>query len=604
MKNLHKFELLLTAFMPAISADIISCQPGFVPSKQEISYPFTPCEPCKESGQSYPGYNINLTPNYGVATWQLCREQCREEARCNYFTYDTSNLWCYLKTTKSSVRHSHPRYISGSNSILCEDDNDNEIEVDAKLEEETQDEERQKKPSKTSSSPTTKELATPILSVYHASGYRTVLSAIPSTFGLKIHNDTEITGHLFQLEEFLCSSSFKNAVQKNDKGNQFAVVRRGVCKFVTKVENAVKAGFDGVVILDSQNDTDVKRISGEKTSLTENVPVIFLLHKEANILKRLLAESQNLSAVIQDSTNFSWFKRKPTAVTSPLIESTTRQISGEKKFLLGMRVPPLWSYSGKNLQKQVSSIANKTSTSTASQTHISSNIASTRSSFEMTPLTLGSFIVGILLLVLLITSLATLLVSKITKRARRRANTTRCQQAIRQMEANQAASVDNPGFVGDSSSPGAPTQPLPQSTYSLLECPVCLELAWPPKRIYQCKEGHIICDTCKANPNLRNCPMCRIPLAANLTSRNRQLEALARTLKEEGQANGISGTLCSSPSAPAYTDITDQMEHPGSTVIVTEAFVPDISSAPEFPTTDSSHDPLSPLVVDLPPEID
>ena len=126
--------------------------------------------------------------------------------RCNYFTFDTSNLWRYLKTTKSSVRHSHPRlrfpplslfnlflrYISGSDSILCEDDNDNEIEVDAKLEEETRDEERQKKPSKTSSSQSTKELATPILSVYHASGYRTVLSAIPSTFGLKIRNDTEV----------------------------------------------------------------------------------------------------------------------------------------------------------------------------------------------------------------------------------------------------------------------------------------------------------------------------------------------------------------------------------------------------------------------------
>ena len=40
------------------------------------------------------------------------------------------------------------------------------------------------------------------------------------------------------------------------------------------------------------------------------------------------------------------------------------------------------------------------------------------------------------------------------------------------------------------------------------------------------------------------------------------------------------------------------MEHPGSTVIVTEAFVPDISSAREFPLS------LSPLVVDLPPEID
>ena len=82
-------------------------------------------------------------------------------------------------------------------------------------------------------------------------------------------------------------------------GAQFAVVRRGVCKFAVKVETAVKAGFDGVVILDDQNNTEVKRISGARTSLTENVPVVFLLRKEATILAKLLAESPNRTATIQ-----------------------------------------------------------------------------------------------------------------------------------------------------------------------------------------------------------------------------------------------------------------------------------------------------------------
>ena len=54
------------------------------------------------------------------------------------------------------------------------------------------------------------------------------------------------------------------------------------------------------------------------------------------------------------------------------------------------------------------------------------------------------------------------------------------------MEANGSLSQDNSGFSPDVSSATAPPpRALPKSTYSLLECPVCLELAWPPKRIYQ-----------------------------------------------------------------------------------------------------------------------
>ena len=33
---------------------------------------------------------------------------------------------------------------------------------------------------------------TPIVSVYHKTGYRTVLSALPASFGLQIQNETEV----------------------------------------------------------------------------------------------------------------------------------------------------------------------------------------------------------------------------------------------------------------------------------------------------------------------------------------------------------------------------------------------------------------------------
>ncbi len=32
-----------------------------------------------------------------------------------------------------------------------------------------------------------------------------------------------------------------------------------------------------------------------------------------------------------------------------------------------------------------------------------------------------------------------------------------------------------------------------------LECPVCYELIWPPKKIFQCSNGHIICEVCITN---------------------------------------------------------------------------------------------------------
>ena len=58
-------------------------------------------------------------------------------------------------------------------------------------------------------------------------------------------------------------------------------------------------------------------------------------------------------------------------------------------------------------------------------------------------------------------------------------------------------------------------------------CPVCLELLRPPLRIFQCPEGHILCENCKENPAIVHCPQCRVPLERNC-SRNRALEEVAR----------------------------------------------------------------------------
>ena len=45
--------------------------------------------------------------------------------------------------------------------------------------------------------------------------------------------------------------------------------------------------------------------------------------------------------------------------------------------------------------------------------------------------------------------------------------------------------------------------------------------------MWQCPEGHIICESCVDRPELRVCPQCRISLTGQL-SRNRALEDLAR----------------------------------------------------------------------------
>eukprot|EP00092_Neocalanus_flemingeri_P098701 GFUD01125865.1.p1 GENE.GFUD01125865.1~~GFUD01125865.1.p1 ORF type:complete len:103 (+),score=24.42 GFUD01125865.1:3-311(+) len=55
------------------------------------------------------------------------------------------------------------------------------------------------------------------------------------------------------------------------------------------------------------------------------------------------------------------------------------------------------------------------------------------------------------------------------------------------------------------------------------KCPICVEPMSPPVRIWQCAEGHILCENCKNHPDVRNCPACRGAFAG----RNLAMERMA-----------------------------------------------------------------------------
>lgn len=59
-----------------------------------------------------------------------------------------------------------------------------------------------------------------------------------------------------------------------------------------------------------------------------------------------------------------------------------------------------------------------------------------------------------------------------------------------------------------------------------LECPVCMEGMRPPRRIWQCSDGHPVCEFCRKKPQVNCCPTCR----KYLVGRSTIAEKLARAL--------------------------------------------------------------------------
>jgi len=50
-----------------------------------------------------------------------------------------------------------------------------------------------------------------------------------------------------------------------------------------------------------------------------------------------------------------------------------------------------------------------------------------------------------------------------------------------------------------------------------LECPVCFAEMKPPVHIWQCAQGHPVCQPCKNRPEVRHCPTCRQRIVGRAT---------------------------------------------------------------------------------------
>merc|ERR1711934_533218 len=85
--------------------------------------------------------------------------------------------------------------------------------------------------------------------------------------------------------------------------------------------------------------------------------------------------------------------------------------------------------------------------------------------------------------------------------------------------AREAAELENERKA--SLRPSAPSQP------QVPECPVCLEEMAPPTRIFQCRNGHLICEPCKTGLRPCICPKCR----QEMTGRATDTEAILRSFQ-------------------------------------------------------------------------
>jgi len=58
------------------------------------------------------------------------------------------------------------------------------------------------------------------------------------------------------------------------------------------------------------------------------------------------------------------------------------------------------------------------------------------------------------------------------------------------------------------------------------ECPVCMENMLPPRRIFQCKNGHIICEICQPKIKNQKCPTCQHEIVGRAVAMEQHLRDL------------------------------------------------------------------------------
>ena len=101
---------------------------------------------------------------------------------------------------------------------------------------------------------------------------------------------------------------------------------------------------------------------------------------------------------------------------------------------------------------------------------------------------------------------------------------------------------------------------MASSIKKLSECPVCFVEMVPPMKIFQCINGHSLCENCKDNKNVTTCPSCRVTLKGELISRNILAESLIEAMTKDGH-NDDEDIIPSAPSMESvYESINEEEE--------------------------------------------
>ena len=266
-----------------------------------------------------------------------------------------------------------------------------------------------------------------------------------------------------------------------------ARVSRGGCEFATKAINAQAAGFKGLIILDNRNSTTfTKLVASDLNAIPASfirIPVAFLMLRESKIFDKLLPGQKITFKVLAEELDV------------PKITKT------QKTFI---------SFPSEvNLFHQQESLWDKVR--------------------ALSPLTLAIIGCAILVALVLVVSLQVCFCSKCCckRRSSNRVLPDNCGNF------NAAHQAFNEGFSTSTHQLNSKLTSLqPSGDVHQIEqmdmcCPVCLEIPLFPKKIFQCSQGHTICDVCLAKIE-RKCPTCREFWApsSNLPVRNRMAESM------------------------------------------------------------------------------
>ena len=91
---------------------------------------------------------------------------------------------------------------------------------------------------------------------------------------------------------------------------------------------------------------------------------------------------------------------------------------------------------------------------------------------------------------------------------------------------------------------------MASSIKKLSECPVCFGEMIPPMKIFQCINGHSLCEECKDNENVTTCPSCRVMLQADKMTRNILAENFIEAVTKGGHDDDLNLYDVLRPSAP------------------------------------------------------